>query len=197
MAFYSSNARFQNVPTSNHTRDTEPSFDIITWFPHYQSCVRHFLDHSQHSYPCQALAAFLNIMLPYQRFPSPVHSAAASITVGPVSQDRPPNWLSLIPYVRRLVVTGFDDPAVLRVWFGENWRQGVSPLHEQEKRNLLFAAKSGGWASVKKDYDMFPDQMVPFLKPLEKLEEEEIQSSERSWSNWLAMEDWMVGPRAP
>lgn len=103
----------------------------------------------------------------------------------------------MIPYLRRLVVTGLDVPAILHGFFGDDWVAGVGPLHEQERRNYLFAAKSGGWASVKKDYDILPLETVPFLRPLQLPSNEEILAAEKSWSEWLAMEDWMVGPRAP
>jgi len=46
-------------------------FDIFEWYPQYQSCQQYFLDHAQHSVPVQALAAFLNIRLPFQRQPNP------------------------------------------------------------------------------------------------------------------------------
>lgn len=50
---------------------------------------------------------------------------------------------------------------------------------------------------MKKDYDIEPYETVPFMRPLQGLVEEEIVAAEKSWSEWLAMEDWMVGPRAP
>lgn len=90
-----------------------------------------------------------------------------------------------------------DNPGVLHGMFGDDWVAGVGPLHEQERRNYFFAAKSGGWASVKRDYDMLPMETVPFLRPLSDPGDVEIQAAERTWSEWLAMEDWMVGPRAP
>jgi hypothetical protein len=105
--------------------------------------------------------------------------------------------ISLIPFIRRLVVTGMDFPGVLHGFFGDDWPTGVGPLHEQERRNYLFAAKSGGWASVKRDYDMLPTETVPFLRPLQRPLDVEIEAAERAWSQWLAMEDWMVGSRAP
>ena len=95
------------------------------------------------------------------------------------------------------MVTGLDFPGVLHGFFGDDWAAGVGPLHEQERRNYLFAAKSGGWASVKKDYDMSPLETVPFMRPLQGPVIVEIEAAEKSWSEWLAMEDWMVGPRAP
>ena len=115
------------------------------------------------------------------------------------SPSQPANYtsVSLVPYLRRLVVTGLDFPGVLHGFFGDDWAAGVGPLHEQERRNYLFAAKSGGWASVKRDYDMLPLETVPFMRPLQGPVIAEIEAAEKSWSEWLAMEDWMVGPRAP
>lgn len=106
-------------------------------------------------------------------------------------------WVSLHPYVRRLVATGFDVAAILHGWFGDEWDSGVGPLHEQERRNYMFAAKSGGWASVKKEYDVVVDEAVPYLMPLSEVGNAEIEGAESLWSRWLAMEDWMLGARAP
>ena len=44
---------------------------------------------------------------------------------------------------------------------------------------------------------MLPLESVPFLRPLQGVSDVEIGAAERTWSEWLAMEDWMVGPRAP
>lgn len=184
---------------------TEDNFDIFEWYPRYQSCQRYFLDHAQHSVPVQALSAFLNIRLPFQRQPNPVFnssspsSASSSGDQTPAAGTPPPGppSVSLIPYIRRLVATGMDFPGVLHGFFGDDWSSGIGPLHEQERRNYLFAAKSGGWASVKKDYDIPPQETIPFLRPLQGPLDAEIEAAERSWSEWLAMEDWMVGPRAP
>lgn len=71
--------------------------------------------------------------------------------------------------------------------------EGVSMLHEQERRNFLFAAKSGSWSEIKRDYDAVTDECVPFLMPLRRVEDEEIDGAEQVWSNWLAMQDWMLG----
>lgn len=38
---------------------------------------------------------------------------------------------------------------------------------------------------------------MPFMKPLDEAKIEELVAAEKAWSGWLAMEDWMVGPRAP
>lgn len=104
--------------------------------------------------------------------------------------------ISLIPYIRRLIVTGFDLPPVLHGFFGDDWRKGVGPLHECERRNYLFAAKSGGWAKVKDQYDMGTQETVPFLQPPRDVQLAEIENAEKLWSQWLAVEDWMIGPRA-
>lgn len=40
-------------------------------------------------------------------------------------------------------------------------------------------------------------QSVPFLRPLQGVTEVEIVTAESNWSEWLAMQDWMLGPRAP
>lgn len=102
-----------------------------------------------------------------------------------------------MPYIRRLVVTGFDSDAVLHGFFGDDWMQGIGPIHETERRNYLFAAKSDTWVRVKAQYDMEDGQTVPFMRPLQNVTEDEIQGAESYWSEWLAMQDWMLGPRAP
>lgn len=113
------------------------------------------------------------------------------------SQSRQQAYVTLTPYVRRLVATGFDIPSILHGFFGDDWAAGVGPLHEAERRNYLFAAKSDNWLRVKASYDMSGEQIIPFLKPLQNVSEKEIVSAETSWSDWLAMQDWMLGPRAP
>ncbi|KAL5338958.1 hypothetical protein BJX70DRAFT_180379 [Aspergillus crustosus] len=178
------------------------NFDIFEWYPHHQNCQRYFLDHAQHSSPVQALSAYLNIQLPFQRQPSvlnfnPLSSSSEGAVSGSSSLSSIPPSVSLIPYIRRLVATGMDYPGVLHGFFGDDWRSGIGPLHEKERCNYLFAAKSGGWAAVKKDYDIPPLETIPFLRPLQSPLDSEIEAAERSWSEWLAMEDWMVGPRAP
>jgi hypothetical protein len=102
-----------------------------------------------------------------------------------------------VPYIRRLIVTGFDQDAILHGFFGNDWREGIGPLHEIERRNYMFAAKSVGWADVKRIYDIEPDQTVPFMQPLQRAQLSEIKKGEIHWSEWLAMEDWMIGPMAP
>ncbi|KAK5058941.1 hypothetical protein LTR84_011205 [Exophiala bonariae] len=201
-----------NSPSEASTRGKAPEgpqFDIISWYPKHQSCLRYFLDHAQYEPLVQAFAAFINILLPFQRQPHPVLGSGSSRS-GKSRHDKDPSRpssserslaaasaVSLIPYLRRLVVTGMDVPQVLHGFFGDDWRAGIGPQQEQERRNYLFAAKSGGWASVKKDYDMLPLETVPFMRPLNDPSEVEIEAAERTWSEWLALEDWMVGSRAP
>jgi hypothetical protein len=105
--------------------------------------------------------------------------------------------VSLVPYVRRLVATGFDTIAILHGFFGDDWDAGIGSIHENERRNYLFAAKSETWLRVKASYDLENGQTVPFLRPLQGVTEKEIQAAEANWSEWLAMQDWMLGPRAP
>lgn len=156
--------------------------------------MRYFLEHAQYNGPVQALAAFINIQLPFQKAPTH-HHPPALLRGGPPNpaaavpaQPHPP--ISLHPYIRRLVATGFDLPAVLHGFFGDDWELGLRPLHEQERRNFLFAAKSASWLDVKRAYDMGPDESLPFLKPLRNVTEGEIVAAEAGWSEWLAMQDW-------
>ncbi|EXJ77919.1 hypothetical protein A1O3_09078 [Capronia epimyces CBS 606.96] len=196
--------------SSRGKRTPGPQFDIIAWIPKYQSCQRYFIDHAQHEPLVQAFAAFINILLPFQRQPNPVLGSAgprggksrldrdvSRASSSEASAAAAAFAVSLVPYLRRLVVTGMDVPQVLHGFFGDDWQAGVGPQREQERRNYLFAAKSGGWASVKRDYDMPPLETVPFMRPLHEPTDGELQAAERAWSDWLALEDWMVGPRAP
>lgn len=207
----------------------DPTFDILEWHPAYQSCQRYFLDHAQHEPATQALCALINIRLPHQYLSNPITSSTTTSTTpaaqqtatyqfnfprpgGPTlpspshqsrngSDHSAPTFVSLIPYIRRLVVTGFDKAAILHGFFGDDYRRGVLPFLDCERRNYLFSAKHGGWRSTKKQYDSGSgfggDESVPFMKPLDGAKMEELTNAEKAWSAWLAMEDWMVGPRAP
>jgi hypothetical protein len=124
------------------------------------------------------------------------HLRQANIYPAPLAQAHA-QATSLIPYIRRLVATGHDQPGVLHGLFGDDWQGGVAPLHEMERRNYLFAAKSASWMEVKQAYDMSQAETVPFLSSLKDATEKEIQGAEATWSEWLAMQDWMIGPRAP
>lgn len=199
---------------STHTPSAEPQFDIFDWHPAYQSCQRYFLDHAQHDNSVQAVAALINICLPSQWSPSPIMNASGPLPhmSGPGSYNSPwprqpsasnplgqpaPAWVSLIPFIRRLVVTGMDKPGIMHGFFGEDWQKGVGPFQECERRNYLFTAKSVAWAKVKGQYDMGPHETVPFLKPLHDVQLAEIEGAEKTWSQWLYLQDWVIGPRAP
>lgn len=222
--------------SSSSGGDTGGAFDVTIWYPKYLSCLRYFTEVAQHGYPCQALAAFVNIKLPFQRTPGsgphtsnmptpppapapqpppppppplrtpPVfHPPGSFHQLPPLQQGQPKihqsmtpyGWVSLYPYIRRLVATGFDVPAILHGWFGDDWELGVGPQHEQERRNYLFAAKSGGWSSVKQHYDIVSDECIPYLQPLRRPNEGELEGAEETWSGWMAMEDWALGQRGP
>ncbi|KAK5101369.1 hypothetical protein LTS08_004976 [Lithohypha guttulata] len=194
--------RPQPQPQQRHQQSQTAAglqFDMLAWYPKYQSCQRYFVDHAQHDFLVQAFAAFINILLPYQRQP-PIYTCRgarsakerldeiSSLKLGTTPREIADVSVSLIPYIRRLIMHGF---------FGNDWQQGVGPQRETERRNYLFSAKSGGWANVKRDYDMLPLETVPFLRPLTMPHDEELQQADKSWSEWLAMEDWMVGSRSP
>lgn len=216
----SSSQAFQSPPFGQYgspsrfgPQQNSPQFEILDWYPQFQSCLKYFLDHAQHSGLVQALAAFINIQLPFQKQPFPVMSSNApsprsaagpDIThlrqSNPFAQNPPSQQaqsISLLPYIRRLVVTGHDTPGILHGFFGDDWATGIGQLHEIERRNYMFAAKSTNWLKVKQAYDMGPEETVPYLSPLKDASEKEIQMAESTWSEWLAMQDWMLGPRSP
>lgn len=176
--------RMEEAPAAEPAR-----VDPTEWYPHYLICLRHFLDHAQHTLPVQSFAAFINIRLPCQRSSDPIFQ----LTQSEISAAS----VSLTPYIRRLIVTGNDTPAVLQAFFGNGWEVGVDYIWKQERMNYLFTAKSSGWASTKETYDILPDEQTPTLRPLRNPTEEELRSADARWSEWLAMEDWMVGPRSP
>ncbi|CAF3447453.1 hypothetical protein SNK03_008835 [Fusarium graminearum] len=187
----------------------QEQFDIFEWHPKFLSCLRYFIDHAQYSPAVQTVAACVNIHLPFQKGnplpvtptrngPSPSSSSSRASGSSHLHLSAPvASSITLIPYIRRLIVTGFDTPAVLHGFFGDDWIQGIGRIHESERRNYLFAAKSDTWLRVKTQYDMEDGQTVPFLRPLQNVTEDEIQAAESNWSEWLAMQDWMLGPRAP
>lgn len=161
--------------------------DPTGWYPHYKNCVQYFVEYGQHNQTVQSLAAFVNIRLPCQR----PHEPVAQV------QPAPAPFVSLRPYVRRLIVTAQDSSLIMRAFFGDDWAAGVGCIYKQERANYLFTAKSSGWGATKTAYDILPDEQVPFLRPLREPTEEEIRAAEARWSEWLAMEDWMVGARSP
>ncbi|KAJ5415036.1 hypothetical protein N7509_000134 [Penicillium cosmopolitanum] len=159
--------------------------DPTGWYTHYKTCLQHFVKSSQFNSNLRSIAAFINIRLPAQ------HS------VHPNSPQAAASFISLRPYVRRLIFTAQDTPIHMRTFFGPDWEAGVGCIYKQERINYLFAAKSGGWAKTKASYDILPDEQTPFLRPLRDPSEDEIRAAEARWSEWLAMEDWMVGVRSP
>ncbi|OAA66239.1 hypothetical protein ISF_04077 [Cordyceps fumosorosea ARSEF 2679] len=176
----------------------ESQFDLFDWYPKFRECQSYFIQHAQYTGPVQTVAAKVNILLPFQKAQrrlgagAPPDGPPNSPLTDPATAAEP-----LVPYVRRLVATGFDTPAVMFEFFGDEWTDGVGPVHQAERRNFLFAAKSENWATVKASYDMDAGQLAPFLRPLQGATEREIRAAEHSWSEWLAMQDWMIGPRAP
>ncbi|KAI7931704.1 hypothetical protein M0657_000138 [Pyricularia oryzae] len=228
----------------DHQPSPEAHFDFFEWHGHFQSCVRYFLDHAQHSEHVKVVAAFINITLPFQNVNKPIMSSRSGISptgqqqfpgkpgpgIGssrgevdfsfggfrgtsmpfhspqqhlPQHQDRTGTpspampYCTLTPYIRRLVAMGLDSEGMLHGFFGDDWKLGVGPFHEVERRNYLFASKSANWLRVKASYDMDGGQYIPYIKPLQNATEAEIKSADNSWSEWLLMQDWMVGPRAP
>ncbi|KAF8475053.1 hypothetical protein BDZ91DRAFT_627851, partial [Kalaharituber pfeilii] len=206
-------------------------FDVFSWYPNYQSCQRYFLEVAQFEYACQALAAFLNIKLPYQRMNAidfkqyqlasntmrPGVGVPPPFRMGyppPPPQHIPPpvpgqqpihppavdylsfGNVSLLPYIRRLIVTGYDADGIMHGWFGDDWVAGLHPLIESERQNYMFAAKSSDWLTLKQSYDTVTEESVPFLVPLQRATEPEIMRAEDAWSGALSMRDWMIGPRA-
>lgn len=166
---------------------------MLDWYAAHESCTRYFLDHAQHESSTRALCALINIKLPFQWSAHPVHGFA------PSSRDpstNPHAVVSLVPYIRRLIVTAFDKPAILHGFFGDAWTTGIGPLHECERRNYAFATKNGGWSATKCQYDMNEHETVPFMMPLGHVKTEELETADRSWSEWLSFEDWEIGPRA-
>lgn len=211
--------RQQAEPTYNHPAMGGDGFDIFEWHAAYLSCQRFFLDHGQYEPGSQAVTALLNILLPHQ-LPKPITSWAdpeltspsarfASTYVPPgATAPRPepvplpgppkmPNFISLIPYVRRFVITGFDNDAILHGFFGDDYKKAIMPLRECERRNYLFVAKSGGWEKAKAQYDMDPSQSVPWMRAPKDIQDLELENAEKTWNAWHALEDWTASSRMP
>jgi hypothetical protein len=190
------------------------SFSLADWHLAYQNCQRYFVNHSQYGSFVQAVASFVNIRLPFQWPDHPVTQlpteretvSSPASPVFPSASRRSPQFtangqslpfISLFPYIRRLVVTGYDSENIMCGFFGNDWQKGVGPVQTIERRNYMFAAKSVGWGMVKLHYENTTDEMVPYMTPLQRVKLNEIEIGEKAWSDWLAMEDWMIGPRTP
>lgn len=141
------------------------------------------------------IAAFVNIRLSYQNYDFESRLSTVYSFSKHGGCPSPLVSVSPIPYIRRLVVTGLASPSVMSFFFSEQWKLGVGHIVQAERQNFLLVAKSESWLSVKSHYDICEEQSVPFLVPLQYIMEPEIQSAEACWSEWLAMQDWMLGPR--
>ena len=64
---------------------------------------------------------------------------------------------------------------------------GGAPTHPGGAGGIGGAHPSGGDGS----------ETIPFMRPLQGSTGAEIEAAEKSWSEWLAMEDWMLGERCP
>ena len=206
-------------PSTTSPSSASQPVRLLDWFAEYKSCESFFLDHAQASPYVQALCTYMNIRLPYQkiavfppattfpwlppqanlwppppenlRLPSPRH---LQVPPSGSSNSQP---VSLVLYIRRLICTGHNTDLILREFFGSRWSSGIGRIHEQEERNYLFAAKSTDWHNVKLAYDISSEETAPFLVSLKEATVEKISDAERDWSEWLAMQDWAVGPRRP
>lgn len=111
--------------------------------------------------------------------------------------SNPPPPISLLPYLRRLVATNFDKPPILHGFFGDDYERGVLPHLDCERRNYLFAARSGGWEACKRLCDAGTgdagDESVPFLRPLGRVVDEEVRAAEKAWAEWREGMEWTVG----
>ncbi|RPA75506.1 hypothetical protein BJ508DRAFT_332025 [Ascobolus immersus RN42] len=200
------------------------NFDLTLWHVHHQACRTYFVEEGQYKEAAKALAAFLNIRLPHQIPGTPLRQqffsttsqlpwagpdedirrkAQASLSFNGPDHHRSPNPLtdaytdiSLFPYLKRLVCTGFDKDSVMLELFGEHWMQGIKRLLDQERKNFLFAVRSKGssWLKVKEVYDagMGPNELVPFLKPLGEAEDgaSERGQADMEWKQWEEFEAW-------
>lgn len=188
--------------------------DIFEWHQAYRSCQRYFSEHAQHDISVQALTALMNISLPHQRSHDLlVQYIGQNVrSIGPASAALP--WprhdtlssarnrttltiVSLVPYIQRLVTTGFDTQNVLRGFFGEDWRAGIGPLHKCERQNYLFAIQSVGWTTTKCQYEMSQGEPLPFSRPLHALHSTEIDDAKKAWHQWLAMRGFVMSPCRP
>lgn len=189
---------FNNVP--NHGSTAEYKFDLFEWYPKFLVCHQYFLDRGQHEHGIQALAEFLNIQLPWHKQPYPVNSAAVATPCEYANRPRVepgyPVHVSLIPYIRRLVATGYDDEKILRGFFGQEWKLGIGHMHEMERRNYMFACRSANFVDTKASYDVSPEETVPFLAQLKNVSPSELSHNIAAWEVWMTMRK-EVTPQRP
>ncbi|KUJ07328.1 uncharacterized protein LY89DRAFT_742963 [Mollisia scopiformis] len=192
------------------------SQSLLDWIVEYKSCERFFLIHAQASPLVQAICTYMNIRLQYQKIavsppttPIPWLPSQPNLCVPhpqnlplphlhtPPSGNSNLQTVSLVPYIRRLVCTGLNTELILMEFFGRGWSSGIGQILQQEEQNYLFAAKSADWHQVKLAYDISSEETAPFLVPLKEATMQKIVDAEHNWSEWLAMQDWMLGPRRP
>ena len=171
-----------------------PHLDLDQHPVAYEKCWRYFVDHGQYSTSVQSLCELMNIRLPFEKHKPRLLTVPFWWLL---KEKRTSQKVSLMPYMRRLVCTGNDTDKTLEDFFGSCYSRGVANLRKQERRNYLLTAKSTTWDIVKSAYDMGSEEKVPYLVPLREATEEDILDAESHWSEWLAMGDWMLGPRRP
>src|ERR1700760_2558566 len=59
------------IPAPLSFNDT--NFDLVAWYPSYQSCQVYFVNHAQFQGLVQTVAAFTNIRLPFQWTQNPIN----------------------------------------------------------------------------------------------------------------------------
>ncbi|PVH73189.1 hypothetical protein DL98DRAFT_608354 [Cadophora sp. DSE1049] len=186
---------FQEQERTTSNVQSIASQPVLDWFAEYQSCESFFLNHGQASPYVQALCTYMNIRLPYQKIA--VFPPTTSNLHIPPSTNNNQQLVLLVTYIRHLICTGHGTDLILKEFFGSGWSNGIGRLREQEELNYLFAAKSASWHEVKLAYGIGSGETVPFLVPLKEVTLKKITDAERSWSEWLALQDWEIGPRRP
>lgn len=167
---------------------------MAAWHKSYCECMQYFINEGQRLQEVRILANFINIRLPFQRNqrhlqPSQLNEAGSSYEreTLPYSQDL---FVSPIPYIRRLVATGSDEPAVFDKWFGSAWSVGIGMLVHHERRNFCFAARSGNWLAMKQAYDMPPDEQIPWIRPSLPSDEFSEKQYDDIWMQFEAVRDY-------
>jgi hypothetical protein len=182
---------------SNNRLSYEEDLEVARiWGLNYKACERFFLDYAQHSDYIRTLCQLLNIKLPHQKTPPFSWWTAPFRWLSARGNSSSPK-VSLVPYIRRLVCTGIDSERNLEFFFGDCWLSGIGVIRKYERRNYLLMSKSANWDRVKSAYDIGSQETVLFLAPLREPTEEELAFADGSWSEWLAMRDWMPRSESP
>lgn len=111
--------------------------------------------------------------------PSPTNVMSPSLTKAAYY-----GWVSPVPYIRRLVVTGNDQNTNFLLWFGPNWERGMAMTIEHERRNMFLAARESTWLQVKESYDIGFDESVPYVCPRKPDDDEEWNRLGSYWYKW-------------